>query len=275
VRIDGSWRIVIDADRSSTLWTAALDLREELRQVGARVRAVDGVSPSMVGAPLILLTAQPLQAAALTGNPIAGFQPPARPEAYCIRVTSNAVVVVGSDERGAFYGAQTLLQLVGSGGNGYATLPAVRVDDYPTLAFRGAHLFVGPRGLPFHEKLIDRVFARCKMNNVVFECEQAQWRSTRGAWTSIAMPLPALREDVDFAKAHAMTATPLIESAGHMKWLLATKRFSSLAEDPAPRSWSPVRRAICSHKARVQLAGFRGLGIGLDARPTRRLKARL
>ena len=53
--------------------------------------------------------------------------------------------------------------------------PGGWVDDYPTLGWRGAHLFVGDHALPFHEKLIARVFTRLKMNALVLECEQARW----------------------------------------------------------------------------------------------------
>ncbi|MBV9851889.1 MAG: beta-N-acetylhexosaminidase [Armatimonadetes bacterium] len=162
---------------------------------------------------------------------LTGTAAPSRPEGYAIQVGTSWLVVAGHDPAGTFYGAQTLCQLLGRDTGG-AFVPAAQVDDYPTLPWRGAHLFLGNEALPFHEKLIARVFARFKMNNLVLECEQAKWDTLGPHVPAWAMPKSALRREVAFARRYHMAVTPLVESVGHMQWLLHDLAYRDLAEDP-------------------------------------------
>lgn len=57
---------------------------------------------------------------------------PSRPEAYYLAADDQKLVVIGSDERGTYYGVQTLLQLLEDG-----RLPEVIITDYPDIPFRG------------------------------------------------------------------------------------------------------------------------------------------
>ena len=55
-------------------------------------------------------------------------------EGYLLTVTPNGVTISGADERGAFYGLQTLRQLLEQ----YpAELPLLTISDYPALPHRG------------------------------------------------------------------------------------------------------------------------------------------
>nr|WP_283254805.1 family 20 glycosylhydrolase [Luteimonas galliterrae] len=57
-------------------------------------------------------------------------------EAYTLRITGQGVRVAARDERGLFYGAVTLWQLLGADGR----LPAVEIEDAPRFAWRGLML---------------------------------------------------------------------------------------------------------------------------------------
>ncbi len=57
-------------------------------------------------------------------------------ESYTLRVTDRGVRVAARDERGLFYGAVTLWQLLGADGR----LPAVEIEDAPRFAWRGLML---------------------------------------------------------------------------------------------------------------------------------------
>ncbi|WP_302151640.1 beta-N-acetylglucosaminidase domain-containing protein [uncultured Alistipes sp.] len=85
--------------------------------------------------------------------------------AYELRVGPKGVSIVGYDERGAFYGIQTLRQLAASPAAAGGKLPAVVVNDYPDLPLRG--VVEGFYGTPWsHEvrlSLID-FYGRYKMN---------------------------------------------------------------------------------------------------------------
>jgi hypothetical protein len=65
----------------------------------------------------------------------------------------TSVIIAGHDAHGAYYGAQTLCQLMIKDHRGVSVVGA-KVVDYPTLSWRGAHLFCGSQALPFHERLI-------------------------------------------------------------------------------------------------------------------------
>lgn len=57
--------------------------------------------------------------------------------AYSLVIDKKGVTITGYDERGAFYGLQTLRQVVESPIAEGAKLPYLTVDDYPTLPDRG------------------------------------------------------------------------------------------------------------------------------------------
>lgn len=57
---------------------------------------------------------------------------PKKAESYYLSIEKDKLVLVGSDERGTFYGMQTLNQLYKNG-----TLPQLTITDYPDIRFRG------------------------------------------------------------------------------------------------------------------------------------------
>lgn len=61
----------------------------------------------------------------------------ANPEAYTLDVTRDGIIVQAHDERGLFYGAVTLWQLVTQGDKGGATLPVLHIEDAPRFGWRG------------------------------------------------------------------------------------------------------------------------------------------
>ncbi len=57
---------------------------------------------------------------------------PQKPEAYYLSIDDKKLVLVGSDERGTFYGMQTVSQLLKEG-----NLPQINITDYPDVRYRG------------------------------------------------------------------------------------------------------------------------------------------
>ncbi len=89
----------------------------------------------------------------------------ARSGAYALTVNQEGISIVGYDERGAFYGIQTLRQLVESPASAEGKLPYLAVNDFPGLLNRG--VIEGFYGAPWsHEvrkSLID-FYGRHKLN---------------------------------------------------------------------------------------------------------------
>lgn len=89
--------------------------------------------------------------------------------AYSLSINSKGISIVGYDEKGAFYGIQTLRQLMESPVLAGATLPYVEISDYPDLPYRG--VVEGFYGTPWSHKvrlsLID-FYGKNKMNYYLY-----------------------------------------------------------------------------------------------------------
>ena len=89
--------------------------------------------------------------------------------AYAIRINDKGVSIVGYDEKGAFYGIQTLRQIAESPVSAGGMLPYVEINDYPDLPYRG--VVEGFYGAPWsHEvrlSLID-FYGKFKMNYYLY-----------------------------------------------------------------------------------------------------------
>lgn len=144
----------LTADRSRTL-----DLTQGLRIKDLRGRFADDLgflTPSKKG-PVLEIDFGTRQAAKCGVEPRSG--------AYALQVGKQGIRITGYDERGAFYGIQTLRQLIESPAAAGGKLPFVTVTDYPDLPLRG--VVEGFYGTPWsHEvrlSLID-FYGRNKMN---------------------------------------------------------------------------------------------------------------
>ena len=89
--------------------------------------------------------------------------------AYALNIHKNGISITGYDERGAFYGIQTLRQLLESPITENKQLPYLEINDYPDLPNRG--VVEGFYGTPWsHEvrmSLID-FYGKFKMNTYLY-----------------------------------------------------------------------------------------------------------
>jgi hypothetical protein len=91
------------------------------------------------------------------------------PEGYVLHAGENAVLVAGSDERGAFYGLQSLRQFI-AGGRQPLQVPGVQVRDWPDKPFRGIKLYVpGRSSIAYFRRFIREVVALYKFNTLMME----------------------------------------------------------------------------------------------------------
>jgi hypothetical protein len=156
---------------------------------------------------------------------------PEQEEGYSLAVTAAQVVVLGADQRGSYYGMQTLKQLVKASAE-QLSIQGCRINDYPTLKFRGALVFFGKEALPFHKKLVDRILARYKYNHLIIADGDVEWKSVPELITERCMPQKDVKELVQYAKEHFIGVSPLIHSLGYSPWMFANGQNRDLAEDP-------------------------------------------
>lgn len=92
-----------------------------------------------------------------------------RPEAYALSITPKGVTITGYDARGAFYGLQTLRQILNSETAADGSLPCLTISDWPSLSRRG--VIEGFYGEPWsHDvrlSLID-YYGRNKLNSYFY-----------------------------------------------------------------------------------------------------------
>ncbi|WP_454698387.1 beta-N-acetylhexosaminidase [Arthrobacter humicola] len=178
-------------------------------------------------------------------------------EAYRLEV-SDAVVIHAGGPAGAFYAAQTLLQLMGPAALRQAPVasvsswpvPRVSVEDRPRFGYRGAMLDVARHFMPkdnllrfievmamhklnvLHLHLTDDQGWRIQINRYPKLTEAGAWRreSSRGSWRAgVFDGLPHggfytqedLREIVAFAADRHITVIPEIDVPGHSQAAIA------------------------------------------------------
>ena len=89
-------------------------------------------------------------------------------EGYVLIVDKKTIIIVGWDDAGAFYGLQTLRQLI----NKYKQfkIPCLTIRDWPYFPFRGVRLFVpGSGNVAFFKRFVKDFMALYKFNKLFVE----------------------------------------------------------------------------------------------------------
>jgi hypothetical protein len=91
------------------------------------------------------------------------------PEGYFLEVNADAVVVAGADDAGAFYGLQSLRQLI-EGQRLEQWIQGIRVRDWPFKPFRGIKLYLpGHENVAYFKRFVRDMMALYKFNKMILE----------------------------------------------------------------------------------------------------------
>jgi len=91
------------------------------------------------------------------------------PEGYLLRTAGNIVLVAGISDRGAFYGFQSLRQLLANE-DGQLRLRGVHIRDWPDKPFRGIYLFLPGRDhIQFFKRFVRDFMGLYKYNTLIME----------------------------------------------------------------------------------------------------------
>lgn len=91
------------------------------------------------------------------------------PEGYFLNVDEQGVLIAGRDDAGAFYGLQSLRQLIKKDDQG-VQVPCVHVRDWPDKPFRGVKVYVpGPGSIQFFKRYLRDFVALHKFNTLMME----------------------------------------------------------------------------------------------------------
>ncbi len=153
------------------------------------------------------------------------------PEGYRLSIDAEGIEIVSATHRGAYYGLQTLRQILRPRDGG-ALAHAALVEDWPALGWRGVHWFPSASGVPFHEKLTERIFGRYKFNHSVIQCEAAVWDSAPEIADANSIPKDDLRHLVTLSRNHFLEPIPLVNIPGHAEWIFRHGYNMDIVEDP-------------------------------------------
>ena len=176
-------------------------------------------------------------------------------EGYKLNVTPDNISIVAPDNAGAFYGVQTLLQLMPEGiyakekTVGKINVPCVQIEDWPRFGYRGAGLDVSRTFFPL-ETIYDMLdwISYHKLNTFHWHItDDNGWRieikkypllTEKGAWRGPDEVLPPsygsgnkkyggfytqeeIKEVVKYAAERNITIIPEIDLPGHSKAVIA------------------------------------------------------
>ncbi|HEX4957706.1 MAG TPA: glycoside hydrolase family 20 zincin-like fold domain-containing protein, partial [Lacibacter sp.] len=96
-------------------------------------------------------------------------------EGYQIEIKERLISIQYKTPQGLQHAVHTLVQLT-KNENGQLIIPQGIIKDEPAVAWRGIHMFTGPTSWQLHKRMYDRILFPLKMNKVVLQCEQAQWK---------------------------------------------------------------------------------------------------
>jgi hypothetical protein len=156
-----------DPNRADDGFAASQIVDEVQREMGLKI----AITPSAPRRILLGLATDPPVASACARH---GMHTDARlgDEGYVLYVGADEVVIAANAPVGAFYGAQTLKQLIRANRQGTA-IPAMRVRDWPGLRYRGYSDDISRGPIPtmdFFKREI-RTMAEFKMNMLTFYTE--------------------------------------------------------------------------------------------------------
>ncbi|MFT3904550.1 MAG: family 20 glycosylhydrolase [Niabella sp.] len=189
-------------------------------------------------------------------------------EGYRLNVTTKEILITGHDEKGVFFGVQSLIQLLPPVRTNQALqIPCLQVKDYPQFKWRGLHLdvcrhFFSPEMVKeyidliafyklntFHWHLTDDQAWRIEIKKYPRLTFYGAWRADRWnkTWSESDVQQPGetasyggfytqeqVREIVAYAADRGVTIVPEIEMPGHAQAAVAAYPQLSCRQQPNP-----------------------------------------
>ncbi|HUF08978.1 MAG TPA: glycoside hydrolase family 20 zincin-like fold domain-containing protein, partial [Rhodothermales bacterium] len=162
-------------------------------------------------------------------------------EGYILEVGSDGIRIQANTDQGAFYGQQTVKQLV-RGFRERGEIPGMRIVDWPDLAFRGISddISRGPVPTPeFLRRQIDRL-AEMKFNALTYYTEHVVRTESHPEFAPFngSIDIQEWEELADYARERHVTLLGNFQSFGHFERILEHPKYAPLGE--AGKVLSPV-----------------------------------
>jgi hexosaminidase len=211
--------IALSSLEPQALFATACALQKELRQVaGLPLDIVAGMSAPANQIAIALIV--------LPGSI-------SHEQGYNLTITHQRIDLVADTPRGLFYAIQTLRQLVQQTG---ATLPTLRITDWPDFPNRGVMLDISRDKVPDMKTLYGLVdlFACLKINQLQLYTEHTfTYRNHPVVWAEAS---PMTGEEIlaldDYCRERFIELVPNQNTFGHMRQWLIHDEYRHLAECP-------------------------------------------
>lgn len=158
---------------------------------------------------------------------------PDSPEGYVLEISDKGITITSRGNAGLFYGAQTLEQLLEDSRDFKKEIPAMKITDYPAIAYRAIHLDTKHHldRMEYYYRMVDKL-ARYKVNAIIWELED-KLRFTRRPEASApnAISKQEMQALCRYAKERNVEISPLVQGLGHAGFIL--KHHWELRENPA------------------------------------------
>jgi hexosaminidase len=209
--------IKLEGNAPELAW-AARDLNRELEQRGFAALPL-GAAPKQVRIGTLENPDLKAQADVLSLTPT-------RAEGYALWVDATGANLVGFDALGAYRGVQTLRQLLGVGGFGFA-----KISDFPSLQNRVAMIYLDSASQGVNDILVP-LLAKLKFSHLLVMCNYVRWDSAKNIWHPNGATKQEAMRVADLIRSHGMKPIPLIETPGHAQWFFYNNQNRDLMQDP-------------------------------------------
>jgi hypothetical protein len=249
LKLPAGCAIVLAPESDDREVLAARDLAAEAAAAGGRMSVERMARTGGIGVHVLVAVAgrddRFDRRVALLGRALRAAPKTVREQAYALTVDVRGAVVVGGSPVGAFYGLQTLRQMLRPGRRGAAALPRVRVIDWPDYRWRGVMLDVSRFKVATLETLreiVDRL-AHLKINVLQFNMEHVfAYRRHPAIGRGCDPYTPEDIIELDrYCRERCVDFQANLQSFGHCEHILTRPEYRRLAENPKkPWSLSPV-----------------------------------
>ncbi|MFB3897050.1 MAG: glycoside hydrolase family 20 zincin-like fold domain-containing protein [bacterium] len=164
-------------------------------------------------------------------------------QGYVLRVTGNYAIIAGSDPIGTYYGVQSFKQLLRINSESAFVAKGAEIYDKPQFKYRSIHLLADKDSIWFHTRLIERVLARYKINQILYEVEQGmEWKSVPEINNPNMISQTDFKKVLKCAKDHFIAVTPLVQTLGHLEFVFRNnKKNMVFVEDSSyPYAYCPL-----------------------------------
>ncbi len=155
-------------------------------------------------------------------------------ESYTVRVAPDGAEIKARSSAGIYYGIQTLRQLV-EGEKEKSYLPAVEIQDWPSLSYRGLMMDLSHGPMPTEEEIRRQIdfLAQWKGNQYYFYSEATiEFKGYPLINPGARYTQEQVRRIIEYARLRHVDVVPCMEFYGHLHDVFRLERYSRMSALP-------------------------------------------